>query len=108
MVLLLSALEEYKAEVDLSYKPPSSSSPLPAADVMVVDEIQKSRQVLSYLEDGEFLIRSSISLFINFLLLSALKEGIARIVRTFGDRLRAFRFPPPIAQKLQMFLIYAY
>ena len=32
------------------------------------------------------------------------KEGVARIVRTFGDKLLAFRFPPRTAQKLQPFL----
>jgi len=36
----------------------------------------------------------------------AMKEGVVRIVRTFGDRLLAFRFPPRIAHKLQPFLEY--
>ncbi|KAJ7131384.1 nucleoporin protein Ndc1-Nup-domain-containing protein [Mycena epipterygia] len=36
----------------------------------------------------------------------ALKEGIARIVRTFGDKLRAFRFPPRTAARLQGFVDY--
>lgn len=39
-------------------------------------------------------------------LVSGLKEGIARIVRTFGDKLLAFKFPPRTAQKLQGFLDY--
>jgi nucleoporin NDC1 len=37
---------------------------------------------------------------------SALKEGVARIVRTFGDRLLAFKFPLRIATKLQSFVDY--
>ncbi|KAJ7437446.1 hypothetical protein B0H11DRAFT_2107189 [Mycena galericulata] len=36
----------------------------------------------------------------------ALKEGVARIVRTFGDKLRAFRFPPRTATRLQGFVDY--
>ncbi|KAK7033262.1 hypothetical protein R3P38DRAFT_3265211 [Favolaschia claudopus] len=34
----------------------------------------------------------------------ALKDGIARITRTFGDKLRAFRFPPRTAARLQEFV----
>ncbi|KAJ7256149.1 hypothetical protein B0H12DRAFT_1323042 [Mycena haematopus] len=37
----------------------------------------------------------------------ALTDGIARIVRTFGDKLRAFRFPPRTAARLQGFVEYA-
>ncbi|KIY45728.1 hypothetical protein FISHEDRAFT_48838 [Fistulina hepatica ATCC 64428] len=36
----------------------------------------------------------------------ALKEGTARIVRTFGDKLTAFKFPPRTARKLQTFVEY--
>ncbi|KAJ7062455.1 nucleoporin protein Ndc1-Nup-domain-containing protein, partial [Mycena belliarum] len=36
----------------------------------------------------------------------ALKEGLARITRTFGDKLRAFRFAPRVAGRLQGFLDY--
>jgi hypothetical protein len=53
MVLLLSAVEEYKAEVVSS-----SSSTMPAEERIapeVLAEIQKSREVLSYLEDGEWI-----------------------------------------------------
>lgn len=35
-----------------------------------------------------------------------LKEGIGRVVRTFGDKLTAFRFPPTVAKSLQGFLDY--
>ncbi|KAJ6482732.1 hypothetical protein C8R45DRAFT_1215438 [Mycena sanguinolenta] len=37
---------------------------------------------------------------------AALKDGIARIVHTFGDKLRAFRFPPRTAARLQGFVEY--
>ncbi|KAJ7768693.1 hypothetical protein DFH07DRAFT_1008013 [Mycena maculata] len=36
----------------------------------------------------------------------ALKEGLVRIVRTFGDKLRAFRFAPRTAARLQEFVHY--
>ncbi|KAF9022291.1 hypothetical protein BDZ89DRAFT_1163331 [Hymenopellis radicata] len=35
-----------------------------------------------------------------------LQEGISRIVRTFGIKLNAFKFPPRVARKLQGFLDY--
>ncbi|KDQ51846.1 hypothetical protein JAAARDRAFT_210825 [Jaapia argillacea MUCL 33604] len=37
----------------------------------------------------------------------ALKEGVARIVRTFRDKLGAFKFPPATARKLQGFVDYS-
>ena len=43
---------------------------------------------------------------IDYMKLLALKEGIVRIVRTFGERLSAFKFPPRIAHKLQGFVDY--
>jgi nucleoporin NDC1 len=38
--------------------------------------------------------------------ITALKDGVARIVRTFGDKLLAFKFPPRTARKLQGFIDY--
>ena len=37
---------------------------------------------------------------------TAIKDGIVQIVRTFGEKLAAFRFPPRIAKKLQGFVDY--
>ena len=37
---------------------------------------------------------------------TAIKDGIVQIVRTFGDKLSAFKFPPRIARKLQGFVDY--
>ncbi|TEB26038.1 hypothetical protein FA13DRAFT_1756427 [Coprinellus micaceus] len=48
-------------------------------------ELDKATDVLAYVGDG-------------------LKDGIARIVRTFGDKLTAFKFPPRTAAKLQGFM----
>lgn len=36
----------------------------------------------------------------------ALKNGLVRIVQTFGERLSAFRFPPRIAKILQEYVDY--
>jgi nucleoporin NDC1 len=54
MILLLSAVEEYKAEVVANSKPPSSTMTAKERVALEahVDEIQKSRELLSYLEDG--------------------------------------------------------
>lgn len=37
---------------------------------------------------------------------AALKDGVIRIVRTFGGRLNAFKFPMGTARKLQGFVDY--
>lgn len=49
---------------------------------------------------------SSLPLKSNLTCVLGLKDGIARIARTFGDKLLAFKFPPRVAQKLQGFLDY--
>ncbi|PFH45653.1 hypothetical protein AMATHDRAFT_8848 [Amanita thiersii Skay4041] len=51
------------------------------------EEAEKAKEVVGMLSD-------------------ALKEGVGRIVRTFGDKLLAFKFPPRIAHKLQGFMDY--
>jgi len=57
MILLLSAVESYKAEVVANSKPPSStmSEKERVALEVLAGEIQKSRELLSYLEDGELI-----------------------------------------------------
>ena len=40
------------------------------------------------------------------LVTTAIKEGVVQIVRTFGEKLSAFRFPPRVAKKLQGFVDY--
>lgn len=44
------------------------------------------------------------TLFFFFLIRAALKTGISDIIRTFGDKLSAFRVPPKIAKRLQSFV----
>ena len=55
------------------------------------------------------MVRLYVMLFLFFFLIVlvlGLKDGIARIVRTFGKKLLAFKLPPRVAQKLQGFLDY--
>ncbi|KAF8960800.1 nucleoporin protein Ndc1-Nup [Flammula alnicola] len=90
MISYLSAIEQYQIEINALNKP--SSTPLSLReqhekDALLV-EIHKAQEILGHMADG-------------------LKEGIARIVRTFGDKLLAFKFPPRIANKLQAFLDYS-
>ena len=44
--------------------------------------------------------------FLTGFLFAALKDGLVRVVRTFGDKLAAFRFAPRTAKKLQGFVDY--
>ena len=44
---------------------------------------------------------------LTYLFVVALKDGISRIVNTFGDKLTAFKFPTRTAEKLQGFVDYA-
>ncbi|KAF9044200.1 nucleoporin protein Ndc1-Nup [Panaeolus papilionaceus] len=91
MVSYLTAVEEYQIEVNNLLKP-LPETPLPPKeqeeyDILAI-EIHKSQEILGFVADG-------------------LKEGLARITRTFGTKLLAFKFPPRIANKLQGFLDYA-
>jgi nucleoporin NDC1 len=52
------------------------------------------------------LLSRSLLCFLRLIFGIGLKEGVARIVRTFGDKLLAFKFPPRTARKLQGFLEY--
>jgi nucleoporin NDC1 len=57
VILLLSAVEEYKTEVVSSSKSPSLTMSAKERDALeaLTAEIHKSREVLSYLEDGELI-----------------------------------------------------
>ncbi|KAF8871139.1 nucleoporin protein Ndc1-Nup [Gymnopilus junonius] len=91
-VSFLLAVEEYQIEISALVKP------LPAGTTLTKKEREerhaleveawKAHEVLGFMGDG-------------------LKEGITRIVRTFGDKLLAFKFPPRIAGKLQVFMDYS-
>ncbi|GLB40861.1 putative nucleoporin protein Ndc1-Nup [Lyophyllum shimeji] len=91
MLSYLSAIEEYHAEVHAKYRPPAHDQTYTPEQIAQFEaarvEVEKAVEILNYVTDG-------------------LKEGVARIARTFGDKLLAFKFPPRIAVKLQPFLEY--
>ncbi|KXN81967.1 Nucleoporin NDC1, partial [Leucoagaricus sp. SymC.cos] len=89
----LSVVEERQVKVNSLYVPPKQEE----NEKLTPRELQE-RETLRYeVEQGGEALGA---------MADGLKEGIARIVRTFGDRLLAFKFPPRTAQKLQGFLDY--
>lgn len=108
MLSFLAAIEEYQLEIKSLYTPPAESASIKDHERLETLrlEVDKAGDVLSCLGDGMYFgppIRLSL---LTLVLLSGLKDGVARIVRTFGDKLLAFKFPPRTAQKLQGFLDY--
>ena len=91
-------------------KPPSTSSELSqkeqAAQNLVAIEVEKAQGILGDMADGASFCSFLYKIFLNILLFLGLKDGIARIVRTFGKKLLAFKLPPRVMQKLQGFLDY--
>jgi len=87
----LSAIEEYQVQITSLIKPASTLSELSRKEQealnLVAIEVEKAQEILGGMADG-------------------LKDGIARIVRTFGNKLFPFKFPPRVGQKLQGFLDY--
>ncbi|EIN05466.1 hypothetical protein PUNSTDRAFT_74324 [Punctularia strigosozonata HHB-11173 SS5] len=95
-VSLLTAIEEYHAEITKTYAPPALSpeeeAALPLNQLRERDaqaqEVAKASEHMAVVSD-------------------ALKDGLLRVVRTFGEKLSAFKFPPRIARKLQGFADYS-
>ncbi|RDB16603.1 Nucleoporin NDC1 [Hypsizygus marmoreus] len=91
MISFLAEIEKYQKEVRGMYAPPALDKTYTPEEFEELEalriEVEKASDILGYVGDG-------------------MKEGIARIVRTFGDKLLAFKFPTRIAQKLQPFLEY--
>ncbi|KAF8879244.1 nucleoporin protein Ndc1-Nup [Infundibulicybe gibba] len=91
MLSFLTVIEEYQREINALYAVPPPESRLTVdelrADLELRTEVEKAGEVLSLVGDE-------------------LKDGVGRIVRTFGDKLLAFTFPPRTASKLQGFLDY--
>jgi nucleoporin NDC1 len=115
----LSAVEEYQVQITSLIKPLSTSNELSqkeqAALNLVAIEVEKAQEILGGMADGVFICfymnyfpppPLEVLIFTLICLVLGLKGGIARIVRTFGDKLLAFKFPPRVAQKLQGFLDY--
>ncbi|KAG6853758.1 hypothetical protein C0991_001588 [Blastosporella zonata] len=91
MLSFLSALQVYHDEVRAKYTPPVHDQVYTREQIAEAEaihaEVDKACDVLNYLSED-------------------LRAGIARIVRTFGDKLLAFKFPPRTAEKLQPFMEY--
>ncbi|KAI8973117.1 nucleoporin protein Ndc1-Nup [Trametes punicea] len=93
LLSFLNALEDYQAELNASYTlpPPDKLQELSPKEVAEKEtlamEATRAGEVLSVVSD-------------------AVKDGIVQIVRTFGDKLSAFKFPPRTAKKLQGFVDY--
>ena len=88
----LSAVEAYQVEV--------AGHALPSAEELKgmsgLEREAKAREAEEVRRAGEAL----------GLVADALKDGVALIARTFGDKLLAFKFPPRVARKLQGFVDY--
>ncbi|KAF7419215.1 hypothetical protein PC9H_001801 [Pleurotus ostreatus] len=91
MLSFLSEIEVYQKEVNALYTPPPTNVRLSVKELdeseFVRGQVERAGEVLGEVGD-------------------ALKDGVASIVRTFGDKLLAFKFPPKTASKLQGFMDY--
>ncbi|KIK69550.1 hypothetical protein GYMLUDRAFT_510341 [Collybiopsis luxurians FD-317 M1] len=110
MLSFLSAIEEYQIEINALYKAPSPDENLALKELQERErtrvEVEKANDALGLVGNGEML-SNHLGWFPLILGSStALKEGVAGIVRTFDDKLLAFKFPPRTARKLQGFLDY--
>ena len=86
LLSFLSALEEYLSELNAKYPPPSSTFDTSMnEDPTTRDDAEKAREVIVEVH-------------------GAVKDGLVRIVQTFGERLEAFRFPPRVARRLQEYV----
>ncbi|KAJ3526169.1 hypothetical protein NMY22_g10276 [Coprinellus aureogranulatus] len=110
LLSFLTAVEEYQVELIKKYSPPQSGDEVTPKEreerELMRLELDKATDVLAYVGDGACNCRLSTS---NMTLTDVwkcvgLKDGVARIVRTFGDKLTAFKFPPRTAAKLQGFM----
>jgi nucleoporin NDC1 len=109
----LTTIEEYHTEINASYIPlsPDEQQQLPAKDLQSREasriEVENGGDVADGMSFSSFFKTSRLECGLIFLLVTfmiiALKEGVVRIVRTFGEKLFAFKFPPRTAYKLQGF-----
>ena len=111
LLSFLTALEDYHSELLKKYPALTtedlqtlSSQEIAVRHALLID-VSHAGETVSEVEDRKPFLYCSLVLFVEVCHL-ALKEGIVKIVRTFGDRLSAFRFPPQIARKLQGFVDY--
>lgn len=88
------AIEEFHRELTAKYPPPMEEE----LEEMAPEELEARNRIGI---DVEGAIATSQPVH------DALKEGVAKIARTFGDKLGGFRFPPRIARTLQLFVDYS-
>ncbi|KAL0579252.1 hypothetical protein V5O48_002756 [Marasmius crinis-equi] len=91
MLSFLTAIEEYQLEINGRLQPLADDERLTSEEA-----VKRATLQMEIDRAGE-----SLSVICN-----ELKEGVGRIVQTFGDKLQAFKFPPHVARKLQGFLDY--
>ncbi|TDL20508.1 hypothetical protein BD410DRAFT_899434 [Rickenella mellea] len=91
LLSFLTALEAYQTELNATYSKLMANE----NDEMSIDE--KNRREL---------LRVDLALASGWIedLASSLRTGIGLVVRTFGDRLMAYRFPQDAASRLQAFV----
>ncbi|ESK92447.1 transmembrane protein 48 [Moniliophthora roreri MCA 2997] len=91
LLSFLTAVEEYQLELNALIKDPASDDPTP-------EQLMEREALRMEIEkSGEYL----------GVICNELKEGVGRIVRRFGDKLLAFKFPTRTARKLQGFFDYS-
>ncbi|KAI0746295.1 nucleoporin protein Ndc1-Nup [Daedaleopsis nitida] len=93
LLSFLSALEECHAELNTKYALPPQEQ---LKDLSATELAEKETLAMEAARASEVLGVVS----------DAIKDGIVQIVRTFGDKLSAFKFPPRVARKLQGFVDY--
>ncbi|EJD08511.1 uncharacterized protein FOMMEDRAFT_151374 [Fomitiporia mediterranea MF3/22] len=89
MVLFHTAIENYRVELSSAVSALETSNALRETELTILKE--ETDLATEWVED----------------LSSELRTGISLILKTFGDRLAKFRFPPTIATRLQSFADYS-
>jgi nucleoporin NDC1 len=106
-------VDQYHVEVNTKHTLPTLSASDTLSPQELLDresariELEKAQETLLDVRDGVFSTVVIIWLFrmANFLFIClALKDAVARIVRIFGRKLVAFKFPVRTAERLQPFL----
>lgn len=87
MLSFLGAIEAYQKELNARYTPPTPD--------MKPEELRESEAMREEIERAGAAFAC---------VTDALKAGVTRIVKTFGNKLSSFRFPPATARRLQEFV----
>lgn len=109
----LSAIEDYRAEINpldtLTLSSREDIEKLTPKELReqerIREEVMNAGDALNFIEDSTS-ARFDLKV-LNAHMLSGLKEGVVRIVVTFGDSLSAFKFLPRTALKLQGYVEYS-